>query len=485
MKTKNKKNPNPISQENILLSLASENCYVRVNENDSTDIQLYYVEERGTDRHFTLSSLNYALSNILRGDVEFQRDSDDHKSGENEDFVLDYISGHYMGDITLWNHPEDNRKWIINGKHRLTALQDFYNGNLVLKGTYAKRFWTHFLPDIIAMIGRGNTEFNQVLLSLSNGTYPQVRYNDLPLNIKEQIIASVAISSTEVSIVCKNLDGSIRQDGNIEIMKEIIWNKFFNMNNNIAVIKVEDTLWASLSHYTRATKRMAFFKVFREFFDIKTIEKKVNGVMKTSLDEYKKLNEVLMMIMYFIDGKHTWNGSTKALSKKVNQTSYRFMQYGAESKLFVSYFTKGIQTNFTNMFQGGETLNLPQGVKGIKGNLTNIRYMIYFMYTLHKITAIKTIKTIPSFKLYFGDVPTPIHRAILEMAANIIVSSNFNDTSEITESHPIYQNGLGAIYEENKSVFIRFNEYRRSQRTKDVIDELMIDLCNLCSKYVS
>lgn len=480
MNQKEKTQKLPVSPENILATLSKDNCYVWINPEDSTDIQLYYLKERRTDTSFHLPSLRYSLEHRLRGDVEFQRDSDDHKSGENEDFVLDYITGHYMGDITLWNHPVEIPKWIVNGKHRLTALADFHSNNLVLKGRYAKRFWTHFLPEIIKLIGRGNTEFNKVLDGLSNNKLPKVVFRDLPVSIQQEIVDSVAISSSEVDIVCKNLDGTIRNDGDIDVMKEIIWNKYFNMNNNIAVIKVEDTLWASLSHYNLQTKRMSFFKTFGELFNIKTITKKVNNVEKTSLDEYKKLNEVLMAMMYFIDKKHNWNGSTKALSKKVNQFQHKFQDENAESKEFVKYFNT-IEKNFVRLFQNGDNINFPEGIKGIKGNLTNIRYMLYFMYMIH--TFVKPVSnTIP---LYSGDVPSPIHRALLELAANIIVSSNFGDSSEITEEHPIYQNGLGRIYEENQSVFVRLNDFRKSQRSKEVMDELMFDLFTLCFQYIS
>jgi hypothetical protein len=434
-----KKETLEISAVEMANLLSDDNAYVEANSNNTDDISLYHLVERRTDKPFTLSNLNYSMINTLRGDIEFQRDSDDHKPGEFEEFVLDYITGHYMGDITLWKHPTDNKKWIINGKHRLTALQDFINGDLVLRKRYAKRFWSHFLPELNSLMNNGDVKVNQIAKQLSKGTIPLVRYNDLPITIQQKITAEVAITSTEVEIICKNVDGSLRIDGDIEIMKEI--------------------------------------SVFKELFNIKVIEKKIAGTKKNSLDEYKKLNEMIMSIMYFLDGKHTWNGSTKTLSKKVNQGEYRFIKDNAESKQFIKFMIKSIQPNYNRLFLGGDSINLPDGMKNItKGNLTNIRFFTYFLYVIHKLG---------NTPLYSGDVPNPLHRAIIEMASLIITTSKFTDTLEIDNTHPIYQNGLGKIYEQNQSVFIKLNEYRMKQRKKEDMEKMMIELFDICLQYVS
>ena len=74
----------------IILNLAESNPDILVDENLE---RVYFIEETISTNPISLGSLEYYFENEVDMDVEFQRDSNDHKGDTPEKIISDYCSG--------------------------------------------------------------------------------------------------------------------------------------------------------------------------------------------------------------------------------------------------------------------------------------------------------------------------------------------------------------------------------------------------------
>jgi len=82
----------------------------------------------------------------------------------------------------------------------------------------------------------------------------------------------------------------------------------------------------------------------------------------------------------------------------------------------------------------------------------------------------------------YNDKPTEMLKGVLELGAKIIAVSVFDKEGKISESN-LRTNGVSKIYNDNKEIFHKLAEYRKNQRTFDVMISLYQDLFNICSEY--
>jgi len=459
----------------ILEVLANDNSQFEKDPLTGT-YKRYELVERDSTLVISFQSLPYHWKEKLDITPHYQRDSDDHTGKAPEDIVLDYLQGQKMGNITLYMSINNGNKLpVVDGKHRLTYLYKFYKNEIKLTGDRAKRFWSNYAVDLKSLCEKTNNkpETNKLLKKLEEGKFAPVTYEILPDMIKEAIQSKVNITVSELEVKCYNESNvEIGIDPNSKIADDLIWQKFFKMNHHSAHISPDDIIYGSSCEYNMKSKQLSNqSSMFKEFFDIKQVNKKG----KESQDEKRKLNELLFTLLLFVDNKNKWGSSSKALISKIR--SKEFNNMNDNSKEFIKIFNSQIESGFSRLYKGGEILNLPDGMKGItSGNLTNIRYFMYFIYKIHQI-----VNQRKDFPLY-NDVPSIKFKHILELGANIIVNSIYNKDGVINITP---DNELYSLYINNESIFRTIADYRRSQRTQEQINTLFSNLYDVCLDFVS
>jgi len=453
------------------------------------EYRTYVISEVTSRTKISFSSLLYVLENEIEIDVDFQRDSNDHKNDVPQKIVVDYVSGQYMGNITLYDSPNERKKLVIDGRHRLTHLKNFINGELVLKGESAAKFWTLVLPEIYKLITekRRTVELNKFLSDLINPKkiksknpklngkikVKEVKYPELPASIKEFIKSKVEISVTDFKVEYHNhnhndigISNQLTRDD--EMGAIMAWRKFYRMNNHSGKMTPDDNLWGMDSVYNEKSQLMTTFKSLRNIFGI--LDK--NGTQ----DERKKLNEMLVSIMVFLDKKFPWGGSSNKLVKSISENP-KMSYMGEESTKFFNFINYSLEPNFKRMISVGDSFSLSDNLKGIKsGNLTNIRQFTLFIYLLHKI-----VEEDKSFPLY-NDTPTETMKSVLALGSKIITTCILNKDGVINSDN-LENEGLMSIYKNNTELFNKIAEYRKNQRNYDTMISTYTDLVKICIEY--
>jgi len=471
--------------DTIILNLAKANPESFTNEDETL---VYYPQEVNSPTPINLGNLEYQLENEIEMDVNFQRDSNDHKGDTPQQIVADYLSGQHMGNITLYAVPNNGRKKVIDGKHRLTHLRNFISGQLVLTGDAAVKFWVSYIVEIKKLLDKkGDTQLNKLIEGLKNPKkvkskinpgefefrFPEVNYTELPKLLQDAINSKTNIHCVDYSVKARNNQGvEVVLNENDSQALTMAWRKFYRMNNHKAKMTPDDNLWGMDSQYNERGKLATTLKSLNILFDITNKDKR--GV--ESQDERKKLNEMLVSLMCFLDKKFPWGGSSNKLVTSIG-TNPKFTKIGEESKMFLKFLHESIEPNFNRMMSRGKKITLPEGLTGIKGgNLTNIRQFTLFMYLLHK-----HVQQSRDVVLY-RDEPTETMKAILDLGGRIITTCVINKDSVISQDK-IVENGLTKIFEENKELFYKIGEFRRNQRTYDDMVPLYSELVKICLDY--
>jgi len=463
----------------IVNNLAKFNPNIIVNQNEN-GFRIYELEESNSSTKISLSNLEYLLENELNLDVQFQRDSDDHKGKTPSQIVCDFISGQILGNISLYSkNGKLQKKIVIDGKHRITHLVNFINNKLILEGNEACIFWTIMLNELNSLLDiKGDTKLNQFfetleIENLENFKCPKVVYENLPKRIQDKINARVVLQATDINVKCYDENFRPLEPEDESVVQQLIWRKFHRMNTNSAKIDPQDIIWSIGGPYGEKSSYLVNnSKVLKTLFNITNKDKKGN----LSTHEFKKLNEIVFSFMMFLDKKFPWGGSSNKLVKDCEKTHMKEIKAGAKSMEFFDIMTRQIEPNFNRMVSSGEILNIPQEFKGIGGNVTNIRQFILFLYVTHSI-----LNQTKKFPMY-NDKPTEMLKGVLELGAKIIAVSVFDKEGKISESN-LRTNGVSKIYNDNKEIFHKLAEYRKNQRTFDVMISLYQDLFNICSEY--
>jgi len=459
----------------ILEVLANDNSQFEKDPLTGT-YKRYELVERDSSIVIAFQSLNYHWKETLDITPTYQRESDDHTGKAPEDIVLDYLQGQKMGNITLYESKINGNKYpVVDGKHRLTYLRKFFNDEIKLTGDRAKRFWSHYISDLKKLCEKSNNSINtnKLLKKLEEGKYAPVTYSTLPDQIKDAVNTKVKINITELQVKCYDESNvEIAIDPNNKIAEDLIWQKFFKMNHHSAHISPDDIIYGSSCEYNMKSKQLSNqSSIFKEFFDIKQVDKKG----RESQDEKRKLNELLFNLLLFVDNKNKWGSSSKALISKIRTKEFNDMN--DNGKEFIKIFNSQIELGFSRLYKSGEILNLPDAMKGItSGNLTNIRYFIYFIYKIHQI-----VNERKDFSLY-NDIPSIKLIGILELGANIIVNSIYNKDGVINITP---DNKLNVLYTDNESIFKTIADYRKNQRSQEQINTLFSNLYDVCLDFVS
>lgn len=471
--------------DTIILNLAKANPESFTNEDETL---IYYPQEVNSPTPISLGNLEYQLENVIEMDVNFQRDSNDHKGDTPQQIVADYLSGQHMGNITIYAVPNNGRKKIIDGKHRLTHLRNFMSGQLVLTGDSAVRFWVSYIVQIKMLLDKkGDTKLNKLIEGLQNpkkvkskinsneleSRFPDVQFTELPKLLQDAIVSNTHIHCVHYSVKARNNRGvEVVLDDNDPQALTMAWRKFYRMNNHKAKMTPDDNLWGMDSQYNERGKLASTLKSLNILFDITNKDKKG----KESQDDRKKLNEMLVSLMCFLDKKFPWGGSPNKLVTSIG-TNSKFTKIGEESRMFLKFLHESFEPNFNRMMSRGKTIQLPEGLTSIKGgNLTNIRQFTLFLYLLHKHA--QQSRDI----VLYRDEPTETMKAILDLGGRIITTCVVNKDSVISRDK-IVENGLTKIFEENKSLFYKIGEFRRNQRTYDDLVPLYTELVKICVDY--
>jgi len=473
----------------IIQNLSESNNNIIISEDSA---KIYFITETVSTDPISLTNLSYYVENEIDMDVEFQRDSNDHKGDTPQQIVADYCSGQFMGNITLYQSPNSNKKPLIDGRHRLSHLNNFIQGKLILENESASKFWTNYLKEIDKLLNKkGDVELNKLLNELLNPkmvkskqkgidglvkSVKSVDYTKLPRLIQDAVAAKVKITAVDFTVNAKNQNlQSVNLTENDEKSMMVAWRKFYVMNNHKAKMTPDDNLWGMDSEYNEHSQRMASFQSLRNMFDIKDKDKK----KEPSLDEKKKLNEMLVSIMSFLDKKFPWGGSSNKLVESVARKEH-MKKMGDESINFFEMFNKAIEPNFKRMIARNHNFSLPEEFKGIKsGNLTNIRQFTLFLYLLHK-----NVQKNKDFVMYNNEEPTEMTKSVIDLGAKIIAVCVFNKNGELSLDK-LSEYGLQEIYNQNISLFHKIAEFRKNQRMYNDLVPLYESLVKLSIEYTA
>jgi hypothetical protein len=300
-----------------------------------------------------------------------------------------------------------------------------------------------------------------------------VKFTELPKLIQDSVNSKVRISTVDFTVCAlnQNLETvNLTVDDEKSLM--VAWRKFYVMNNHKAKMTPDDNLWGMSSEYNEKAQLMTSFKSLRKLFNIVDTNKKG----EQCLDERKKLNEMVVSIMAFLDKKFPWGGSSNKLVESVAKKD-SMKKMGQESEKFFNFFLKSLEPNFKRMTSRNHSFTIPQELQGIKnGNLTNIRQFMLFLYLLHK-----TVQENKDFIMY-NDEPTETMKSVINLGGKIIATSVFNKNNELSPEK-LSEYGLKNIYNENKDLFHKIAEFRKNQRTYNDMIPLYEDLVKVCIDY--
>jgi hypothetical protein len=447
----------------IYKNLAKHNPDIVVDSNG--DIKRYLLSE-SPGQAIPLSVLTMALNHTFKRDPEFQRESDEHKKKTPQQIVADYLSGQFMGYISCYVYDNSNQpKLVIDGKHRLTHLEKFIKGELILKDKEASQFWNQHIGWLIDN-HNNSIPINKILKSLTIGkNIPQVRYTDLPPLFQSYITSRVNINVFDINVKCFDENGN-PQTPELKKVEEMYYRKFLRINQNSANMKPEDIIWGCMSEYNATSRSMNKDPFFNIMFNISNTDPK----------QQRKFNEMLFSLLLFMDDRTKWGSGGKSFISKINTPEYLDKKTNGDSIKFSDIFNRIIIPNFTKYLGYGNAFKLPDNMKGIESKGTNIKYMIYFMYKIHEMG-----KSLP-YSLYEDKLPTIFLKNIIETGAEIISSSTKNKDGVFNPSSNIKH-----IYDKNTQIFENINFYRTRQwdRNRD-IDPLFESIVRVCvDNYIS
>jgi len=444
----------------IYQNLAKHNPDIVMDSNGN--IKRYVLSET-SGQPVPLSSLTMALNYIFKRDPEFQRESDEHRKKTPHQIVADYLSGQFMGYISCYVYENSNQpKLVIDGKHRLTHLENFIKGDLVLKDKEASQFWSCYI-DWLLNNNNNSIPINKILKSLTSGkNIPQVKYTDLPDLFKSYITSRVNINVFDISVKCYDENG-VFQSPDLKKVEEMYYRKFLRINQNSATMKPEDIIWGCSSEYNATSRTMNKDPFFNSLFEVSVTDPK----------EQRKFNEMLFSLLLFFDDRTKWGSGGKSFIGKINTPEYLDKICNGDSLKFSDTFQKIIIPNFSTYFSYGNKIEIPSNMKGIGGSGTNIKYMLYFMYKIHEMGKKKLLP----YPLYENKLPTLFLKNIMETGANIISSSIKDKSGSLNLSTKI-QN----IYQTYPDVFEKLVDYRiRNRNRSREIDPLFEKLVFVCT----
>lgn len=462
--------PTKITQEKLLVmrgfdiqkifqNLSNHNPDIIVDSDGK--IKRYILKERA-GKSIPLSVLPMALNHTFKRDPEFQRESDDHKRKTPQQIVSDYLCGQFMGYISCYvDENQSGPKLVIDGKHRLTHLEKFLKGELILRDKEASQFWNHHVGFLIKNFS-GNTIVNKILLALSNTkNIPPVNYQNLPDLFKHHITSNVNIDVYDITVECKDQNDKIVEP-DLKRVEEMYYRKFLRINQNSANMKPEDIIWGCGSEYNATSRSMSKEMIFDKLFNISNN----NPLQK------RKFNEMLFSILLMLDNRTNWGSGGKSFVSKINTPEYFDKKTNGESIKFTDIWNSIIIPNFTKFFNMGNYINIPDNLKGIESKGTNIKYMIYFLYKIHQMALDGKI----DIKLYEDRLPTIILQNIIEIGALIISCSTMKKDGTFLQHPKLYRLQVDHYY-----LFEKLNDYRTRQRSKDKeIDPLFEKLVEVC-----
>jgi hypothetical protein len=410
------------------------------------------------------ATLDSKSSNGLERRVEFQRESDEHKGKTAQQIVADYLTGQKMGYISCYSDPNkpSQPRMVIDGRHRLTHLESFLNGDLVLKDKEASQFWATHLA-WLDQNSKGNTKINLLLKKLSEEEkIPQVKYTDFDHAFQVAITSHVSIDINEIKITCTDSAGNAIHTIDPGKVEELYYRKFLKINQNSASMKPEDIFWGSGSEYNSNSRSIIGRQFFQLFFGI------------DSRKDMRTLNQIILTSLLFVDGKTKWGAGGKKLAEKINEPQYANMAISSDSRKFMDLYNKSIIPNMEQYMMAGGSLALPAGIKGIGGKGTNVKYMLYFLYKLHEAvrkTSASNHMLLPA--IYANKLPTNFLISLIETGAEAITSAIKDQSGRFNSLTPRSQ----AIYSLDPTIFERLNDYRSRGRDKATdIDPVFEDL---------
>jgi hypothetical protein len=466
----------------IATNLGQNNLYLETFDQTSTvvdgyiranTLRRYVINETKSSDTINLANLDWWIREKLEMNPKFQRNSNDHKTKTPQQIVVDYLSNQILGSILLYKPFGSSKKWVVDGRHRITHLKSFIDGDLVLRGDEARDFWALYLKQIQILVNSKSSDvnLNKLLTLLANPKnkdgaliFPEVNFKKLPSLIKDEILNGVKLDLNEISVSVQDVDGnglSITEEDSSRIDK-IIWRKFTRMNFNSAKITVDDSVWNLPIPYNENSTNLASDSTIKSFF----------GLTIDNMDQTKKLNEILFTMMLFLDKKFSWGGSTKLIVN--NHLKAAFQRMGNESENFFKVMNGSFSKGFGRMISRGEIIDIPSEFKSIKGgNVTNIRQLLLFMYLLHK----------KSTHPLYNEIPTHFHRNVLTLGSKIIKVCVFDKNGQINQEE-LVRNGLVNLYTEHTSLFNKIAEFRKNQRKYEDVISLYSDLVDLCVSVV-
>lgn len=450
----------PNSDPKLIYQLLSEHNPDIVVDSNGGIIRYEINETPG--KSISLMVLKTILQNQLQRNVRFQRESDEHTNRTAQQIAVDYLTGQFMGYISCYVFPNSHLpKLVIDGKHRLTHLEDFLDGKLKLTGKEASQFWSYHIPWLLSN-RENNLEINKYLKKLSEGKIPQVNYPTLDPLFKAEITCRVNIDVIDITVKCVDENGNpLPSDAHdLKKIEEMYYRKFLRINQNSASMKPEDVFWGCGSEYNVVSRSLTDDAFFQYFFKITTDNK-----------QKRKLNEILITTLLFLDGRTAWGSGGGSIVKKINNPDFYSLDgHQGDAIKFKKWYKDVIIPNFTNYLP--QTINIPQNLMGIESKGTNIRYMIYFLYLLHE----SLTKLYAKYPAYANKVPTPFLIHMIELGAKIICSS-IKGKNGLT-----FLPGTNHIYEQYPDIFEKLAEYRRNQRDRKDIDSLFEKIINVCIK---
>jgi len=221
---------------------------------------VYIKEDGGKEVSVTTITEDFKSDGQVNPKPAYQRPAGQHSPKIQKGILLDFLCGERVGTIVLYQPENRYQQELVDGGQRVDIIRKFVNGNLILKGQQAAKFWAYYLPDIIR--GHQNKvdenlqlECNKLLKAIGgNKNVPEVNFTNLPYNVRQNIKKLTFDVKVISKIVFKCIEDDTMltytsDDYDEQKVIEMVRAKFNKLNLQQKPVQPIHQIWGSQDQY--------------------------------------------------------------------------------------------------------------------------------------------------------------------------------------------------------------------------------------------
>jgi hypothetical protein len=410
----------------------------------------------------------------------YQRPSGQHSTKIQKSILLDFLCGERIGTLVFYKENRTSSEDVVDGVQRGTIIYNFLTNNLMLQGNQASKFWAYWFHEIV----KGASQIHTPSLSndcikllnsiINNKSIPAVKFENLPMNIKQEIrqLTVDYKNITSVKFWCledQEIISFDNPDYDESKVIEMIRFKFNKLNLQQKPVQPIHLIWGSSSIFNSISR--SYVQSNPHFLSL--LGYGLEGKEDKDEQKLRTINEIIVRSMLNFDKQLKWGVGATTFSENLLDGVYEDPKYASKSKLFMETFLpKRLGKVFTEEFvDNNSNIRRIEIAKELVGEKQ--RTVIQRVFFLGLMTFSNYIMENKLTSKYFsGENPTTRLFNFVELLSKVtstlsLISLDKENWTN-SDAKPILRKyELVDMYNQNDKLFYDFIRLSRNARSDD------------------